>query len=326
MELDYSSLSKFIDCNRASENYLVHSREADRPASAQDFGKLFHSCEELRLQHGFCEIVRQKQRELVADHFLQHPVAPTDHRTAARMLQVLQQYEERYAHDNWHNKIVQHEGEGFIERPFKLGLCTVEVNTNLPYDPRQLVIASEFDPEKATSCAMTNPSFLSVRSLHIIFTGRIDAALHDSNLIFVVDNKTSSRGGSEFENAFRLSLQTRGYTWALQKILGVPVAGLIMNALVIKPPTLKIQNNTELSRHTYHYSQDSLDEWEENVRAIVSDFIYCLVRGFFPQMSRSFKSPCSSCDYNENCQLPRPHRAGDLASAIFRDVTWSPIH
>jgi len=317
LELDYSSASKFICCPRSAENYLVRSRESDRPSSATDFGKLFHLCEELRLTHGFSDALFQRQRELVMEHFLHHPVSPTDHRTADRMLAVLKLYNERYHNDNWHNMIVQHEGEPFIERPFKIELCTVPVNGMLSYSKDQLVAGAEL--------ADTNVRPI-VRNIHIIFTGRIDAALHVSNLIWVMDNKTSSRGGGEFENAFRLSLQTRGYTWALQHILNQPVAGLIMNALVIKPPTLKVQNNTELQRISYHYSQDSLDEWYENMCAISADLVSNLVRGYFPQHGLSFKSPCAGCDYSENCQLPREQRATDLASDIYRDVTWSPIH
>lgn len=322
LEIDYSSLSKFMECPRAYENYAIRSREADRDHSATDFGKLFHECEELRLAHGFCEAVTQRQRELVAAHFLHHPCSPPDHRTAERMLTVLKQYEQRYLHDQWHTKLVQHEGEPFIERPFKIELCTVPVNRWIQYRQMDLVV----DDPKAERGLCDFPQFY-IRSLHIIFTGRIDAALHDSNLIWVMDNKTSSMGGTQFESAFRLSLQTRGYTWALQKILGTTVSGLIMNALVIKPPTKAVQNNTELTRHTYHYSQDSLDEWHETVCDHVSDLVACLVRGRWPQTARSFKSPCAGCDYAENCTLPRSQRSSDLANPqIYRDVTWNPIH
>ena len=302
LEIDYSSISKYINCPRAGENYLIHSRESDRPSSATDFGKLFHECEELRLHHGFSPALTARQRELVVEHFMRYPCSPTDHRTAERMLAVLALYNERYAHDEWHTKVVQHEDKPFIERPFKIPLCTIPVHEHVA------AVATY------------------IASIHVIYTGRIDAAIHDSNAIWIMDNKTSSRGGAEFETAFRLSQQTRGYAWALQKILGVPVAGLIMNALVIKPPTLKVYNNTELQRITYHYSQDSLHEWEDNMRATVTDLVASLIRGYFPQTGLSFKSPCAGCDYVENCQLPRDQRSTDLASDIYRDVTWSPIH
>jgi len=319
LELDYSSASKIIDCARASENYLIHSREHDSDRSATDFGKLFHSCEELRLHHGFTPEVRQRQSEMIVEHFVMHPTRPGDHRTSQRMQQILKTYEERYATDGWPGKVVQFEGAPFIERAFKIELCTLELDTTLPYDRALIVAQSELnDPTRAGN--------VYIRNLHVFITGRIDVVLHDNGLNWVVDHKTSSRGGEEFESAFFLSLQTRGYVWAAQKLINQPVVGLIMNAVVILPPTQKVENNTKMDRPSYFYSADSLVEYEDNMRAIVSDFVAQLQRGYFPQYARSFKSPCAHCDYKMNCRLPRHQRPADLASAIFRDVTWNPVH
>lgn len=324
LELDYSSASKIIECARASENYLVKSREAARPSSATEFGKLFHKCEELRLRHGFDPAVKQQQLAMIQEHFMGHTPSPTDHRTAERMVAVLNQYESRYAIDEWPEKVYKDEfGWGMVETAFKVKLCTIPVNGDLPFPFENLVVWNETDGYTYATSDPARKSFF-IRSIHVLYTGRIDLILRDSNLLWVVDHKTSSRGGNEFVEAFRHSLQTRGYTWAAQKVLGQPVTGLIMNALVIKPPTVKLFNNTELSRHSYFYSQDNLVEWQDNMTAIVSDFIAMLVRGYFPQYARSFKSPCAGCGYFDNCALPREQRADDLASETYRNVTWNP--
>jgi len=318
LELDYSSISKFIECSRSAENYLVNSREADRNRSATDFGKLFHTLEELRLcAGGFSDALRQRQHELIQEHFVKHPTPPGDHRTAQRMVQILKVYEERYAADGWPPALLEHEGEKMVERAFKVGMCSIPVNAEVPYAKGQLCTNQDVTPGRLA---------FPIRNIHVFYTGRIDAVLHDSGHLWVVDHKTSSMGGREFEDAFRLSLQTRGYVWAAQKLLGLPLAGLIMNAVVVKKPTLKIENNTELNRHPYFYTADSLVEFEDNMRAHVSDFISMLVRGYFPQTARSFKSPCAMCDYTENCSLPRHQRQADLASPLYRDVTWNPVH
>lgn len=317
LELDYSSASKFLECPRAAENYLVSSRESDRDRSATDFGKLFHTLEELRLATGFSDALRQRQHELIAAHFITHPCSPSDHRTAQRMVQILKLYEERYVADGWPQAVLDYEGSKFIERAFKVELCSVEVNAEVPYWKAQLVTEQT---GKAT------PRPFPIRNIHVFYTGRIDCILRDSGHLWVVDHKTSSMGGREFEDAFRLSLQTRGYVWAAQHLTGLPIAGLIMNAVVVRKPTAKLDNNTELNRHPYFYSADALVEFEDNMRAIVSDFVSMLCRGYFPQTARSFKSPCSMCDYSENCGLPRHQRAQDLASPLFRDVTWNPVH
>lgn len=234
------------------------------------------------------------------------------------MISVLNLYNERYCADMWPQnvlKIKDENGESpFVERSFKIPLCTIEVNGNIPYWYNQLCsdIVEDY-PAGNFHC----------RSIHIFFTGRIDAILTQSNLLWVVDHKTSSRGGSEFEQAFRLSLQTRGYCWAAQKLTNLSIAGLIMNAVIVRPLT-KSGTGTELDRKTYVYSSDSLDEWEENIKAHVSDLVHCLVHGYWPQVALSFKSPCAMCNYQDNCTLPRSQRALDLASPLYRDVTWSP--
>lgn len=320
LEIDYSSYSSFLECPRAGENKLVYSREGTRDQTALNFGRLFHSCEELRLEHGLTDIVKAKQREIVARHYVDHPVAIGEYRNAATMLNVLDRYNALYAHDGWPERVHIHEGEKFVERPYKIELCTIPVNDRLPYAESQLSTAYA---ERHGPDAVGSDNW-KVRNLHIILTGRIDAILSDSNVLWVVDHKTSSRGGTEFITAFNLSLQTRGYAWAAHR-LGIPVAGLIMNAVVTRPPT-KTGTSIEFQRHTYPYSADSLAEYEDNVRALLSDFVACLTRGYFPQASRSFKSPCAGCDFENNCRLPRHQRHNDLMSTLYRDIVWSPIH
>lgn len=313
LELDYSTLSSFMQCPRMFENYAVHGRELAGPSSATDFGKLFHSCEELRLRHGWSDETKQRQLALVAEHFLTHPVSPSDHRSGERMVAILQQYNKTYNEslpDGWPQKCTH------VEVPFKVPLCSIEVNQFLRgYTRSQLCV----------ELGQGDVDELYISTLHILYIGRIDAILRDSNLLWVADHKTSSRGGKEFVDAFRLSRQTLGYAWAGQKLLGEPVAGCILNALIVKAPTETLFNNTKLERHTFFYSQDLLAEWEDGMRHVVADLVGCLVRGYFPQHALSFRSPCSLCDYNENCPLPPKDRQGDLASALFQNVTWSPL-
>ena len=320
LEIDYSSISDFTRCPRASENKLVFSREANRDTAATSFGRLFHECEELRLRHGYSDAVRQRQAELVMNHFLRYSVGAGEYRTGDRMLEVLKQYNERYKDDRWPESVLQVEGEPFVERAFKVPLCTVPVEARAPYQTGQIVKYEQglpWEPDETEG-----GTFL--RNIHVVFTGRIDAVLTQGEALWVIDHKTSSRGGKEFQEAFFLSSQTRGYTWAAQQLLGTPVSGLIMNAVVVRPLT-KTGTGTEFDRHTYHYTPDSLEEWRENMVATMTDFISCLVRGFFPQSARSFKSPCAGCDYQDNYRLPRAQRTADLASDLFRDCTWNPI-
>lgn len=320
LEVDNSSMEKFSTCPRAAENYLVHSRESAYDSSATSFGKLFHSCEELRLLHGLTPAVIQRQKELVVEHFLNSPVPPDDHRTAERMIQVLDMYNTRYVNDGWPEKVYTHAGHKMVEKAFKVQLCTIHLNETLPYYRSELVVNKDsiVDPTREDS--------LFIRDLHILWTGRIDIILSDSNALWITDHKTSSIGGETYYEDFRLSSQTVGYAWAAQKILGVPIAGLILNALIIKRPTMKVSNNTELDRRSYHYSQDRLVEWELNAKDLVSEFVSKLVNGYFPQKTKWCMGKYGKCPYHSNCCLPREQRAVDLSSDQFRNVTWNPIH
>lgn len=320
IELDYSALSKFMECPRMAENYLIRSREANKDQSATDFGKLFHTLEERRLGVGaLTDEVKKKQHEDIATHFLTHQVPATDHRTQDRMVQTIKLYNERYEKDGWPQKVLYIDGKPFVERPFKIELMTLEIKNSVPFSWSQLVQGPHPYPNEVES------SSLYIHSLHILYTGRIDVVLQESNLLFVGDHKTSSRGGRTFEEAFRLSLQTRGYCWAAQKLLSREIAGLIMNAVIIRPLT-KTGVGTEFNRITCFYRQDQLTEFELCAKAAVSSFVSMLVSGYFPQYARSFKSPCEMCDYSENCTLPIHQRADDLASELYRDVTWNPVH
>lgn len=318
LHLDYShGLSAFMECPRKWQNLNIHAREANRPTVAKDFGTAFHAAEELRLREGYSQQVHDRQVEMVRSFFLAHPVPTDEYRNCDRLLEVLGQYNKLHGDDGWPEAVVEHRGEKAVELAFKLEFATVAVNSELSFFKGQLMDCANVTTMRGSK---TN-----IRNLHIVFTGKIDAVLAQNNVLFVVDHKTSSRGGKEFEDAFRLSLQTRGYCWAAQKILGREVAGLVMNAVVVRPKT-KTGVGTEFNRHTYFYPSWSLDEWEQNVHATVEDIVASLSRGYFPQTSRSFKSPCAGCDFHENCALPPKDREFDLASSLYSDVTWSPTN
>jgi hypothetical protein len=317
MELDYSSLSKFMECPRQFENYAIRGREANRDRSATDFGKLFHTLEEQRRRETFSPEVRAKQLATIEEHFLHHPVPVGDHRTSDRMVQVTDLYYQKFAKDGLEKKVF-HDADGpFIERPYKIELATVEVNAELPYEAEDLT-NDDIAIERAGRR-------FYIRNLHILATGRIDLVVEEAGMLWVLDDKTTSRGGKQFAGWFRLSNQTRGYCWAVQKITNRPVAGCIVNAEIVRPLT-KSGVGTEFDRLTYFYSEDLISEWEDNAKATVQDIVSSLVRGYFPQYARSFISPCDNCDYNDNCPLPKSQRAADLASDLYRDVTWSPMH
>lgn len=313
LEIDYSNFSEFLVCPRRFENKVVRSREAAREQTALAKGNLVHKLEELRLLDPVD--VQKKQQDAIIEDYVKIPVGAGDFRQQSFIVDVWTKYSKTYANDSWKERVLIVEGKPFIERPFKIELMTVELNTLLPYSKALLVAVNEPADDQG----------VFIRNLHIVLTGKIDAALELNSTIFAMDTKTTSRGGDEFFRYFNLSFQTRGYAWALQKILNREVMGAIVNAIIWRAPT-RTGKGTEFQRPTYFYSQDQLGEWEDSMKAHCETLVSMLVKGFFPQVSLSFRSPCVWCDYEDNCRLPRSQRAADLASNIYRDVTWNPMH
>lgn len=315
LELDYSSISSFLECNRKGENALVHARQGVSTPTALDWGSLFHKLEEMRLVNGITPELLSAQHETIAKWFVDHPVPLDEYRNAARMIDTLAKYYKLYANDNWHSMVAELNGEKMVETPFKIELCTIPVHTELPYADVTLEVGRPSDAPIDR---------LQVANIHVLLTGKIDCVLSTPAGYFVVDHKTTSRGGKEFEEAFGLSLQPRGYAHAAH-VLGLPVQGCILNGIICRPLT-KTGTGTEFIRQTFFYSDDLLADYVDTMKAVVEDFVHCLVRGFFPQTgARSFISQCPRCAFQTNCRLPRAQRAADLASPCYADVTWSAM-
>lgn len=311
MEWDYSGSAYMMKCPRSAENYHVFKRELAKDQSATSFGRLYHKLAEAKDRNGLTPATIAFQNETTAKHFMEFPCSPTDHRDAFMMTSVMALYNERYKNDQWDKKVFVFEGVPFIERPYRVEFCTIPVNDVVPYPSRFLLEDG-------------NDENLEIKCIHVHAVGRIDLVLAEAENLWVVDRKSSSRGGDEFWAAFRLSLQTRMYGWAVWQITGRRPLGCIVDGAIVRKPT-KTGKGTELDRKNFFYSEDSLTEAADSMRAHVSDFVACLVRGFFPQSAQSFISPCAHCDYQENCALPVSQRAGDLSSDIYRDVTWNPL-
>lgn len=311
MEWDYSGSADFMKCPRSAENKHVFGRELAKDQSALSFGRLFHKLSEAKDRAGLSKETLQFINETTAKHFMEYPCSPTDHRNSDMMFSLMKLYNERYAVDGWKEKVFVFEGVPFIERPFKIDFCTIPINDVVPYPARLLVKDG-------------NNEHLEIKCVHVHYVGRIDLVLEEAGNLWVVDRKTSSRGGDEFWNAFRLSLQTRQYAWAVWQITGHRPLGCIIDGAIVRKIT-KTGKGIDLDRKNSFYSEESLLESAQCMQAHVSDFIGCLVRGYFPQSAQSFKSPCAGCDFAENCALPLSQRAADLSSDIYRDITWNPL-
>lgn len=70
----------------------------------------------------------------------------------------------------------------------------------------------------------------------IVFVGKADAIVRDpgQRSYYVLDHKFTSRVDGYWASKYEVNSQTYGYSWAIQRQLGLPLAGMFINAIELK--------------------------------------------------------------------------------------------
>lgn len=313
LSIDNTSLEHFQECARRAQYYLIEGREPATPATALSFGGAIHKALEVIIRYGVTEQTKHEAKARLIQHFDAHPVGPDEYRNLDMALSVFDRYTTKHPLELW-EVMKDANGEPMVEISFECPLGSLTLNGPIRRAPRDCIVG----------CDDASATEFFVKTLYILWTGRIDAILYWDGEHWVLDHKTTSIAGPGFFNDFILSQQTVGYAWAGSNLLKLPVKGLVLNALMARRPT-KTGVSIEFDRRRYIYSPEMLHEWEENTLATVSDFIAHLQRGFFPMQTKWCQGKYGQCKYHEVCVLGRQHRLPYLQSELFRDVTWSPL-
>ncbi len=323
LAIDNSSLELFSVCSRMAEYHLVAGREPASPSSALSFGSALHKGLEIIYRHGQTDDTIRLAQETIIRHFHDHPVAPDEYRTAAFCLDVFNGYIARHAKELF--QVVEDEQGPWAERSFRLPLGMVELNKRVPGQAGRLI--TPYSLGEANDPNIWSPDETEygvyIKKVYILWTGRIDLVISWDSKLWVLDHKTSSRGGETFFDDFYLSQPQQGYVWALSQLLDRPIAGSVVNAFICRKPT-KSGISVEYDRRRYEYSPEQLSEWEHNTLTLATDFLHHLSRGFFPMETKWCFGKYGKCKYFDVCRLPSALRPTALAMDTFRNVTWSP--
>ena len=304
MRIDNSSLEHFTTCARSAEYYLVEARQPVQERVALRFGGAVHIVMEILYKDfqgkpaNYADFF-EACRESLIPYFEKYPPPPEDHRTL------------RFLEDN----IISYVGYAEMLDDFEIvrladGQPAIEVYFE------HLLGEVEFHGEYG------GQHFDKVK---ILWTGRIDMIIKRLGVLRIMDHKTTSVLGPNFFAEFMNSSPAMGYTWAVQKILGQPVAGLYLNALAIRRQS-RSGTPFEVERRTYDYDEERLAEWQYNTLILVSDFLSHLDRGFFPQEYKWCVGKYGTCKYLDVCSMPPSQRNAVLHSNTFEKVTWNPKH
>lgn len=321
LNIDWSTLESFLSCDRASEFKLVYGR-CSKSRSALTYGAAIHAG---------LEVAARGTRKLSDADLLKTAIAATEipfiesptefgeWRNFESATETVKEYLSHYKGEAM--QVIEHEGQPLIEVGFSMPLGIIPINTELKYG-KGLLVKDVVHPDGSINVEDDVPLF--IENLHVNWTGIIDKVVTVHNKIWVLDHKTTSMFGPDYFDDFELSTQPIGYQWAMEKVLGRPIDGYIIDVLVGRKPT-KTGKGREFHRHFYDRSDWKLSEWPKNTLELVSDLVHNLVRGYFPQKTSHCRGKYGKCQYFDTCNLKPEQRLMYLYSDSYQDFTWSPI-
>jgi hypothetical protein len=314
LNIDNTSLSHFEVCPRSAEYRLVHSREGTANTAAKVYGSAKHLYLEKRLKGGSIPEAEQ----IMVDYLTVHQVDdPQNWRTATHAIESMRGYE------NFWNAMqitpVVREGKPLVEVPFRLPLCEITIAFENPPLTRERLIPLLTNLEEFADSPVPG-------LIRVFWTGKIDVVAPFLGDAYVWDHKSTSIVGPTYYDDFQLSAQTHGYCWAANHLWpDLDIKGLRINTIVGRAPS-RTGVAHAYERQSYVYSDESLMEWHRDCQTLVADFVSHLLRGYFPKATRWCQGRWGQCQYFPVCTTVPQSRDIVLASNLYSDVVWSPLH
>lgn len=287
--IDNSRLEPFTTCPRLAQYRVVRKRTLSRSHSSLEFGKALHKAMEVRYTHPDIndpsDELFTRQVEVLQKDFEKIILEPDDFRTLDRAIDIVQKYNSYYRIEPF--VVATKDGKPYVELSFAIPLGEVD-------------------------------------GIKIIWTGRIDLVIQDDKGFFVMDHKTTSMLGATYFQDFLISQQMIGYVFSARILTGLPIQGVVINALVSRKPT-KTGTAVEFSREKIYFTEEHIEEWRTDVLHIAADFIRNVKRDYFPKHTKWCMGKYGKCEFHEVCTLPPTQREILLTSDLYKDDVWSPL-
>lgn len=308
--LDNSSIEKVTTCPRSAELGLCHKLQGAGDRVALRFGGIAHKCLEVRYRSGApmyeqTPTIQQAMIVTAADEFSRWQPPEDEYRNYDRMVDLIHNYGLQYPFEDFQIPTFP-DGKLMVEVPFAYPLGTLEVNCELWIRNPDRSIEKRF-----------------VKTIKIIWIGKIDLPYILNGQLFLMDHKTSSMATNMDE--FLISHQFYGYAWALEQMLSRKVDGVIINRIVCRKPT-KTGIPFTFERKYIPIGRGLLAEWKLDCLHIIADFIEGARRGYMPKHTSHCVAKFGTCEFHKICQLDDPaQRAIMLTSGEYTERTWSPL-
>lgn len=219
----------------------------------------------------------------------------------------------------------------------------VEVGFSIPLSD-ECVCGHAQNMHHVSICAGRDCNCYAYRPAFVMW-GRLDAIVqsrHDGAL-YVLDHKTTGRLTPYFTDKFRNDSQMTGYTWAASKTLGMPVAGVYINAIEFsKLP----DSSRKCSSHGVPYSEcgplhlkselliytrtpDQQEAWRRTAIKLARKYrdLHHRVKNLNDaltgtDMEGTFTGACGFCTFKQFCNANRPPH---YAQSMLVHQPWRPF-
>lgn len=324
LRIDWSSFEGFLSCNRLSLYKLVYSR-IPRPGPALTFGAAIHAALEIwyRNYPGHYPLPDTAQatinicRSAIDKTFSEHSgTSLTDWRTSEYAFECFLKYITDPSIRGEKVKPATYNTNQLIEFSFSrpIGEAVFDSSTFARYGYGTLSDNAEF--EQAAS---------GLLKLSFEWTGIIDLVADFDGEHWLVDHKTTSVLSGDFFDSFELAMQPIGYFAAARQALpDLNIRGFLVNVLACRKPT-KTGTGFEALRRRYTYSGWQTNEWDEDVRIMLGEFLHNLQAFEFPKKTTWCAGKYGKCRYFDVCCNRPEVRLGILESGEFVDNEWKPV-
>lgn len=311
--IDNSFIEKMQCCARSAEYNYLHGRRLTGERSALNFGSAWHAAMQARYQHPSYDMPDldcfTSMTEAARKHFDDKPQPDGEYRNLSHLCNMISAYNRK--HDNEPFEILETDKGKIVEHPF-----AVEIPHSF-YLPCKIGHESNYMKDDGTFEQL----------IKVIYTGRIDLAIRQDNMLFTLDHKTTFMYGSGFWNDQKMTGQHVGYCWALDNILGIDTRGYVVNAACTRAPSKSrpLPDADDFQRQTYFIEPDRKAEWLENLIELIKQFLYHYESNYMPMSTKWCVGKYGACQYFDVCSLPRTQRLPMLQSGLFEHEDWSPL-
>jgi hypothetical protein len=294
--LDNSIRTSWLECSRNFSYEWIETKVSSFSKVAQNYGKGIHlalAALSTKCGNDYSTANLTELDKVLDDHFDANPQPPDDHRQSSLAKETIHRYVKLYERESWTIRLAN-------DRPF------IERLLHAPF--------SEYNGIPI--------HFFGVVDLSVLASDRSD---------WVVDRKTTSMLGKNFDHDMQATGQMPGYCWLFKQCFDKLPQGYIVDAIRSLAPSEKAKADQkqldkwwleQFRRLPFFIDQDRVDEWELNTHRIVKRIITDFEDDVYPMNDKSCVGKYGRCQFFDICTLPVPQRLVALQSNNFIDNDW----